>query len=221
MGTRPFLEVEGATRTDGTAGVRPDRSVRVAALFVRADGPYADRPDVDAWDVVRDARSYAGPWPVVAHPPCARWGRLWAMHGKKLGDDAGCFAAALGSVDRFGGVLEHPEASRAWDRFGLPVPTHGAGWTRGLFDRGWACSVDQSVYGHRARKRTWLYYVGTTQPPPLDWRDGSDLATAVIQTSRRVCRSIVERMGQRERELTPAPFVEVLIDLAARSGGQP
>jgi hypothetical protein len=33
----------------------------IAALFVMPDGPYANRPDVDAWDESRDARKYAGP----------------------------------------------------------------------------------------------------------------------------------------------------------------
>ena len=46
----------------------------IAALFVDANGIYSGRPDVDAWDVSRDARLYAGPWPIVAHPPCERWG---------------------------------------------------------------------------------------------------------------------------------------------------
>ena len=38
----------------------------VAALFVATDGCYFGLPDVDPWDVRRDARLYAGPHPVVA-----------------------------------------------------------------------------------------------------------------------------------------------------------
>lgn len=45
----------------------------IAALFVATGGCYFGLPEVDPWDEKRDARLYAGPWPVVAHPPCARW----------------------------------------------------------------------------------------------------------------------------------------------------
>lgn len=41
----------------------------VAALFVRADSIYKTMPDVDAWDIERDARRWPGGCPVVAHPP--------------------------------------------------------------------------------------------------------------------------------------------------------
>lgn len=49
----------------------------IAALFVQRGGVYFGLPDVDPWDEQRDARLYAGPLPVVAHPPCQRWGRYW------------------------------------------------------------------------------------------------------------------------------------------------
>ena len=99
----------------------------IAALYVETDGTYFGLPGIDPWDEKRDARLYAGPWPVVAHPPCQRWGRFWGGYPMqqprlKLGDDNGCFAAALGSVRAFGGVLEHPEASHAWAAHGLNKP---------------------------------------------------------------------------------------------------
>jgi hypothetical protein len=41
----------------------------VAALYVEKEGVYANLPGVDVWDETRDARLYAGPYPVVATPP--------------------------------------------------------------------------------------------------------------------------------------------------------
>jgi hypothetical protein len=97
----------------------------IAALFVARDGEYWDRPDVDAWDIERDARKYAGPHPVVAHPPCQLWVNFAALNYKryggehnKPGNDLGCFESALASVRRWGGVLEHPANTNAWKAHG-------------------------------------------------------------------------------------------------------
>lgn len=53
----------------------------VAALHVNDGGMYFWPPDVDPLPEARDARTYAGPYPVVAHPDCKRWGRFW--HGSQ------------------------------------------------------------------------------------------------------------------------------------------
>jgi hypothetical protein len=105
----------------------------IAALYVEAGGCYANLEGVDPWDETRDARLYAGPHPVVAHPPCQRWGRFWhgstrRPHQYALGDDGGCFEAALASVRRYGGVLEHPADSKAWRWHGLNAPARSGGW---------------------------------------------------------------------------------------------
>lgn len=109
----------------------------IAALFVETGGSYYNLPDVDPWDQERDARKYDGPCPVVAHPPCQRWGKLWAGQPlwikrtgerKIKGDDDGCFVSALDGVRKYGGVLEHPWGSHAWPHFGLKVPPRAGGW---------------------------------------------------------------------------------------------
>lgn len=200
----------------------------VAALYVLPDGPYASLPDVDLWDEARDARLYDGPHPVVAHPPCERWGNLWwsaqitrsGRHPERpgLGDDGGCFESALASVRGWCGVLEHPEGTRAWDRFGLPEPQHGAGWTRSLFDAGWSCSVDQGLYGHRARKRTWLYYVGERTPAELNWGSSSSSVWVCSgpggQTAAERAAKGITLLKKREHAVSPVPFAEALLALA-------
>src|SRR5262245_54484334 len=86
-----------------------DGGAMIAALYVEKDGPYFGRSDVDPWDEVRDARLYAGPYPVVGHPPCARWCRLAglveARWGHKRGEDGGCFERGLASVRKWGGAF--------------------------------------------------------------------------------------------------------------------
>ena len=145
----------------------------IAALYVEKDGCYAGLPGVDPWDESRDARRYAGALPVVAHPPCQRWGRFWhgstrKPHQFKLGDDGGCFGAALAAVRKFGGVLEHPADSRAWSAFNLNPPPRDGGWIAADMHGGWTCYVEQGHYGHLSRKPTWLY-VSRVEPPELKW----------------------------------------------------
>jgi hypothetical protein len=152
------------------SALRKDRPV-VAALYVETNGVYFGLPDVDPWDEERDARLYDGPWPVVAHPPCARWSRLAgfteARFGYKRGEDGGCFESALRSVRKFGGVIEHPAHTAAFARYGLPKPSVREGWTLDL-DSGASCYVEQGRYGLPVKKATWLYAYGV-ELPELRW----------------------------------------------------
>jgi hypothetical protein len=199
-------------------------SAKVAALYVLANGVYANRYDVDAWDITRDARKYAGPWPVVAHPPCERWGRYWfggpsARVRRKLGDDEGCFSAALACVRRWGGVLEHPEASHAWRAHGLLRPPKKGGWVAAGDGVGWTCCVEQGHYGHRARKATWLYSVGCVLPE-LRWGRAAsgvrlDQGFHSAAERRRATRTgVCQRLSSRQRKETPPEFAELLLSIA-------
>lgn len=196
----------------------------IAALYVQTNGCYFGLPDVDPWDEPRDARTYAGPWPVVAHPPCERWGRYWgggpsARERRELGDDAGCFAAALAAVRAYGGVLEHPEASHAWRRHGLIAPLRGGGWSVADDRGGWTCCVEQGAYGHRARKATWLYAHGVDLPV-LAWRARGDFVRldqgfhTRAERARAVKTGACQRLGKRERAATPPAFRDLLISIA-------
>ena len=198
----------------------------IAALFVERDGVYWNQEGIDAWDIERDARKYDGPHPVVAHPPCQRYGRYWsggpsAKVKRIKGDDGGCFAAALAAVRRFGGVLEHPEASHAWRMFGLVSPPKKGGWVNADFHGGWTCCVEQGHYGHRARKATWLYAFGV-ELPVLKWgssgrRERLDDGFSSTATRRRARAAGIKperRLSDAERLATPIPFRDLLISIA-------
>ena len=193
----------------------------IAALYVQTGGVYCGLPDVDPWDEARDARLYPGPWPVVAHPPCQLWVNFATLNFKRYGgehnrpgNDGGCFAAALAAVRTWGGVLEHPASSNAWAAHGLPAPV-GRGW-QACGPGEWVAEVWQSAYGHRARKRTWLYAV-TPCPPPLDRRAPAGTAQVGWQFVGPNCRGEVARkapLGKREASATPLPFRDLLLAIA-------
>lgn len=201
----------------------------IAALYVAKGGCYFGLPDVDPWDAARDARLYAGPWPVVAHPPCERWGHYWhggpSAHTRKIkGDDLGCFAAALAAVRKSGGVIEHPADSSAWRAYDLNRPPRDGGWVSADFYGGWTCCVEQGHYGHRARKATWLYALGMPALPSLKW--GPSAATARLgdgfhsaEERRRAVRTgVCQRLSKKQRSATPLPFRDLLISIAERCG---
>jgi hypothetical protein len=194
----------------------------VAALFVSRRGPYWGRHDVDARDVARNAKRYRGHLPVVAHPPCARWCRMArlveARYGYEVGKDGGSFAFALRALRRCGGVLEHPAWSMAWAANGLIAPPQ-RGWARTI-DGTWVCEVSQAAYGHRARKLTWLAYVGTNPPEVLDW--SRPQWTGVVSGLRNNCgRPLSQRVWPAEASRTPTALAEALIALARNCGGAP
>jgi len=196
----------------------------IAALFVETGGCYFNVPGVDPWDITRDARLYPGPHPVVAHPPCERWGRFAAgtmtRKDQTPGADGGCFASALHSVRLWGGVLEHPAHSKAWDFFNISAPPQ-RGWCQ-LSDREWVCSVEQGHYGHKARKATWLLYCGP-RPPELRWGPCAQrlpekrLAERGYESARRC--GAVANMSSRQRQRTPKEFRDLLIGLALLGEG--
>ena len=189
----------------------------IAALFVQEGGCYAKCRGVDPWPQARDATKYNGPYPVVAHPPCQLWGAMaavnyarWGGEHNRPGNDGGTFQSALASVNRFGGVLEHPAKSRAWKQYGLERPRFGE-WIKS--GDGWVTEVWQSAYGHRARKATWLYYRGHRVPFALKWEkiDGSHQVGFHDQRGKERNKPT---LSKREANATPLQFRDELISLA-------
>lgn len=136
------------------------------------------------------------------------------------GSDSGMFESALSSVRCWGGVLEHPAESHAWERFGLAKPDpEFRGWTaseHGRLSSSWrefSTEVWQSAYGHAARKRTWLLYCGGPLPFALDWR--REPGTHQIGWFDRKKPTL----GKRAASATPKAFAGELIRLAEWSRG--
>jgi len=77
-------------------------------------------------------------------------------------------------------------------------------------DSGWTTEVEQSDYGHEARKRTWLYAVDCDLPA-LEWRNkrGERVVGAGIHRGECAGRRMV---GDAAR--TPLAFRDVLLDMA-------
>ncbi len=200
--------------------------MKVAALFVADNGPYVGIEGVDPWTEERDARLYPGPHPVVAHPPCERYGRYWfggpsVKERKRLADDHGCFGFALMAVRAFGGVLEHPAATHAWKLYELAAPPIYGGWVPAGDGVGMVCHIEQGNYGHPARKATWLYAVAETLPE-LKWGpaptgkrlDEGWHSTEARKAARAAGVKPMKRLSESERVHTPEAFRDALIGIA-------
>jgi hypothetical protein len=203
--------------------------VTVAALFVESSGHYpALVGHENCWDEARDARLYPGPYPVVVHPPCTLFTNMAAVNWKRYGrqkpawypggTDGGCFEFAWEAVKKWDGVLEHPAFTHA-PGFQRQKPQVGS-WQRYSMSRvwssqaAWVTEVWQSAYGHRCRKRTWLFYAG--QRPPFDLNWAQEPGTAQIGWFDRRLPTV----SKKEAILSPLAFAKELVGLAEWSKGK-
>lgn len=163
----------------------------VAALFVRRNTPYAAL-GCDCYDESRNALTWPGGCPAIAHPPCRAWGQLAHMAKPRPGERE-LALWAIAKVRQFGGVLEHPFSSRLWAESGCG--SFGVRDSHG----GVLVPVLQSWWGHRAPKKSCFYIVGPV--PSLPARGPAPVTT-------------IERMGRSERERTPADLAAWLVSVA-------
>lgn len=84
----------------------PGLETKVSALYIDRKGPYPLILGVDqCWDELRDARLYAGPGPVIAHPPCGPWGQLRQFCTLQSRDTG---LIAVSQVRQYGGGIGAP-----------------------------------------------------------------------------------------------------------------
>ncbi len=198
----------------------------VSVLYVDPRGPYP-KLVADWWDEKRDARLYAGPNPVVAHPPCGPWGRLKHLY---QGNEHDCAPRGLSQVCAFGGVLEHPAHSDLWKVAGLPMPGEEKRFVDGT---GVTIEVDQCDWGHVARKRSWLFLFGFRSSRIerifryVNWRRGTGTPTHWVSgfKSKSRCATStgspvpegIKICSAQQRRRTPPAFAEWLLELAAHA----
>lgn len=192
----------------------------ITALFVEKNGIYFNEIGIDPWDIERNAMNYSGDNSVVAHPPCQLWGALACVNYKRWGgehnkpeNDGGCFEFALNTVNRCGGVLEHPAKTRAFKKYGIKKPI-GDGWQKSGI--GWVCEVWQSAYGHKANKATWLYYHGDKKPFDLNWEKPKGMYQIGFHDQRGKSKN-KPTLNKKEANATPILFKNELIKLAIYS----
>jgi hypothetical protein len=184
----------------------------VAVLFARSDSVYKLDKSLDVYDIDRDARTWPGGCPVVAHPPCRAWGGLSHM-AKPRHDEKDLARFAVRKIREFGGVLEHPKKSKLWADQQLPAP--------GQFDEygGWTLPIFQQWFGHRAEKATLLYIVGCkpSDIPEMPMVLGEATHTIASSTARqkRDHPQYRPEVTKKEREHTPPDLAKWLVQLAS------
>ena len=75
---------------------------------------------MDCYDKNRDAYSYKGKGPVIAHPPCAQWSRL-KKFAKKDTMSKLLLHHCMQIVRTNGGVVEHPAGSELIKYYNLKI----------------------------------------------------------------------------------------------------
>lgn len=184
----------------------------MAVICVSRHSIYKELDGVECYDIDRDARSFQGGMPVVAHPPCRLWS-AYCSHQAKSDDpeaerELGRFCVRM--VRENGGVLEQPAHSRLWQEMGLPSPMKCRYAAPELLSNSFSEEISQFWFGDSREKSTWLWFnrIQRHHLPAYPFRlkpQGGD---------RRIWQ-LMSSKNQRER--TPKAFAEWLVECARRT----
>ena len=174
--------------------------VQVAVLCAARNSVYKTMEGVEVYDIERDATTFRGGMPVVAHPPCRAWSAFCSHQAKPSPGEKELAPMCVDWLRQCGGVLEHPAYSRLWDYCGLPKP--GDKMKHGM----WSARVSQLWWGDARLKQTWLLFAGIS---PDD-----------IEIPYRLHRGTGDRskwnaMSRQKRAATPPRLAAWLVEAAS------
>ena len=174
---------------------------KVAVLCVSRNSIYNQFDNVDVFDIDRDARTFDGLSPIIAHPPCRAWSAFCRHQAKPGPGEKRLGLWCCEQLKKNGGVLEQPAFSRLFHAGGLPP--------RGVFKGDlFTIEVNQSWWGYPMIKKTWLCFsridpheiqLPPQSPPP----PGS--------------RRTQQKMSKHQRAATCREFAEFLIKAASKA----
>lgn len=175
----------------------------VAVLCVQRNSAYHGMDGVEAYDLERDARTFPGGMPVIAHPPCRSWSAHCSHQAKPEAGEQELGLWCVEQVIEWGGILEQPAHSRLWGTAGLPEPGQTTG--RAFGNWLWSMEVWQAWWGYPMRKATWLMF---SQIHPKDVR-------VPLRLHPRGCdRRREQLMSKNQRSATTLEFARWLVATA-------
>jgi len=179
---------------------------KVAVLFCEKKSIYKKLHGTDCYDVNRDAMTFTGSIPVIAHPPCRLFSKLYKFSTAPKKEKKYSFFS-IKIIRKNGGVLEHPAGSRLWIEARLPI-------ANGDYDKygGFTIKIDQFLFGHKARKSTLLYICGIKKSdiPVMDFKIG--YPEYVVGTTSK--KSNKKELSKKMRMQTPLKFALWLLKIA-------
>lgn len=173
--------------------------------FVADNSYYRLLPDLDLFDLRRNALSTKSNAPAIYHPPCRSWGRLRQFAKTPAGEHWLAVWSVL-RMWRYGGVLEHPAGSKLWSFMNLARP----GQSYDLHG-GFSVSLNQSWFGYPAKKNTWLYIVGCEISDLPEMPLSFNAITKTVSGSKN--RNVLKELSHSERSRTTLLFNEYLISV--------
>lgn len=183
------------------------KKYRPVILCTATNSPYL-ATGFECYDKKRDALTFTGSNVVIAHPPCRAFGRLRHLVSKENVEiDMKLAYKCIFSVQRNGGILEHPAHSKIFDWGDLPKPNEPSDYYGG-----YTISINQHWFGHKCKKDTWLYIVGLPKELLPRLPISFDAVEYIIGTPKK--NKAIKELPKAERHLTPPKLVEFLCSIA-------